>query len=115
MQLTGKCKEDFLNYYWDVKIDPLPITMCKKEDLELFFDSICELFQHALILEWFDSINLYITIESVAYQDVFDCSFVGFKYNFSSGSFDTRIEATNEAILNSDRVYNEYHANPSKN
>jgi len=60
MQLTGKCKEDFLNYYWDVKIKPLPMTMCKKEDLELFFDSISEIFQHALIIEWLDTLGIYI-------------------------------------------------------
>jgi len=94
-ELTGKCKEDFLNYYWDVKIKPLPMTMCKREDLELFFNSICDIFKNALIAEFFQQFqyggeNLFhhyfnyywnIMLKSMNINDVFNqtiemCDFV---------------------------------------
>lgn len=55
MILTGKAKDDFLNYYWENHINNLPMTICKRNDLEGFFESISELFQNALIIEWLDT------------------------------------------------------------
>jgi len=97
MKLTGKCKIAFLNYYWENKIKPLKMTICKREDLEAFFDTISEVFQNALIIEFFDSIK-YIANQSYwewwFYQEYKRTRFLDYK------------KATNAAIEKANILFN---------
>jgi len=115
MRLTDKCKEDFLNYYWNSKIKPLSI--CTKEDLESFFDSIYEIYQNALIIEFFDSVGIYISIECyydalLGYNRGFEAIIFDEQQNTKydcnpSDCFETRTEAVNEAIIKANALWNE--------
>jgi len=102
MKLTGKCKYDFLDYYWKTKIKPLKMTICKKEDLEQFFDTISELFQNALIIEFFDSVNLRIGIDP--YYDM-QGTYRACVHTFGSQSMYRNV-ATNAAIEKANELYN---------
>ena len=102
MILTGKCIEEFL----------------KKQDCgEAWFDThYMPIFQNTLIVEWFDSVGIYISIE--CYYDallgynrgfeaiVFDES-GNTKYDCNpSDCFETRLEAINKAIEKANEIYN---------
>jgi len=100
MKLTGKCKQDFLEYYWETKIKPLNFPVCKKQDLEAFFDTISELFQNALIIEFFDSVGVVIEVaEDEGWDAYVDKEWV-------KTSLNTRQEATNAAIAKANELYN---------
>lgn len=89
MKLTGKCKEAFLKY-------------CKQT--ESFMETYEDIYLNALIIEFFDSVGIYITIEPFKnYQIVyFDVSI-----NFELHSvWKNRHEATNEAIIKANEIYN---------
>jgi len=51
MELTGKCFEDFLSFF-----------NSKRRGTEVGFYQLPELFQSALIIEFFDSVGFYIEI-----------------------------------------------------
>lgn len=89
MILTGKCKEDFLKHtlYTDTT-----------------FDLIDELFQTALIIEFFDSVGIRIGIS------YFNVGLGYFEYRIhyhgAVGTGVTRQQATNEAIKKANLIYN---------
>jgi hypothetical protein len=107
--LTGKAKEDFLEWYWITEIEPLRMTICKKIDLEQFFDTIVPTLKRALIIDWFDSVGY--TIDRNSYdkkmtitnwtdgkerQTVIDCDYLK--------PFSEWWEA---AIIEANRIYNQ--------
>jgi len=117
MKLTGKCKEEFLEYYWENTIKSTMV--CYKLDLEEFFDSLYPIFQNALIIDFFDSVG--ITIMVLPYATIFDLGdnlrgvdgtwsyFVYIKETHKKDGVDfkSRTEATNEAIIKENIIYNE--------
>ncbi len=99
--LNGKAKELFLEYYWQTKIKPLPMTICKREDIGGFFETLVDIFQHAIIIEWLDSVDIHIEVGGA------DFGGVEYWYNIQRKNtinghkgryFYTRQEATTEAI-----------------
>ena len=56
MILTGKAKEDFLNYYWSNYIGKTRFFN-QKSETEDFFNSLYKTLKNALIIEWFDSME----------------------------------------------------------
>jgi len=103
--MNGKAKIDFLEWYWENYINPLPMTICKKIDLSDFFDTLVPIFQKALIIEWLDSVGLRISI--VARIDDF-----GFLLNHDDKElyefkFSTRQEATEKSIETAMEIYND--------
>jgi hypothetical protein len=56
MKLTGKCKEEFLEYYWENYIKSIGIVGAKFETEE-FFNSLYPTLKNALIIEFFESIQ----------------------------------------------------------
>lgn len=68
MNLTDKAKEDFLQYYWDNHIFPLNMTFCERSDIGDFFDTIKPLLQNAFIIEWFDSVGIFIVVRRTKYH-----------------------------------------------
>ena len=103
MILTGKAKEDFYKY---INI----------EDYKLF-DYVRkkyanEIVLNALIIEWFDSVGIYISINYVDFYDEFRNN-TGFEtYVTNKGlsvkfrSVSSRQEATVQAIKKANEIYN---------
>ena len=104
MILTGKAKEDFYKY---INI----------EDYKLF-DYVRkkyanEIVLNALIIEWFDSVGIYISINYVDFYDEFRNN-TGFEtYVTNKGlsvkfrSVSIRQEAIKQAIKKANEIYNE--------
>ena len=100
MILTGKAKEDFL------------IHIGLTEDMFLMMYSVMK---NALIIDWFDLVGIYIDTQLVATFDECEitqvCWFVNIAasnncYN-SDKHYQTRQEATKQAILKANDIYNE--------
>lgn len=97
MDLTDKAREDFLNWY-------------EVSDYGSSIDRINITFKNALIIEWFDSIGIYI-ITNYSCGD-FDYEVKDYtsqnscKIHFNS-NFESRQEATKQAIIKANKIYNE--------
>lgn len=114
MILTGKAKEDFLNFYWDNYIGK---TRCisTKEDSEDFFNSLIKPLKPALIMEWFDSVGIFITIEynDIAYKFQWNLGFNPRKKDvFSQAIYANRNESSLSAIERANEIYNSNYGNP---
>lgn len=100
MRLTGQCKEDFLNY-------------CKQS--ESFINTYADIYLNSLIIEWFDSVGIYISImhSSAKYNTWY--------YGVSKINFDdvelilakdkNRSQVTNIAIDKANDIYNNTYKN----
>lgn len=96
MKLTGKCKDDF-----EKQID------C------IIFEEIPEACQNALIIEFFDSVGIYIqdwgfVDDVIGMKPQFDAS-INYNqklYSMSSGFYNTRQESINQAIIEANKIYN---------
>lgn len=88
MILTGKAKEGFENIY--------PLI------------SRSEIYEHALIIEWFDSVGIYICIENhyrnFGYKIQDKGNVILYDHTFAIHS---RQEATKQAISKASEIYNE--------
>lgn len=108
MKLTGKCKTDFLDYYWDNYIKNIGVIGIKLET-EQFFCSLYPVFQNALIIEFFDSVGFYIGAHPNTYNNFL--FFINKKDTYKQWRNDlyylTRAEATNSAIECLNQIYNE--------
>ena len=92
MKLTGKCKEEFI--FW----------MCENypEIRRHEYETMPECAINSLIIEFFDSVGIYIEVNyNVTVSKSFWCNSV------SDSIFNSRIEATNEAITKANIIYNE--------
>ena len=98
MILTGKAKEDFIK----TKIG---------NEISLF-ESMLPIYRNALIIEWFDSVGIYISINYVDFYDELRNN-TGFEtYVTNKGlsvkfrSVSSRQEATIQAIKKANEIYN---------
>lgn len=94
MKLTGKAKEDFNKWVYD-------------NDECYFTDASMKLYQHALIIEWFDSLGIYIE----PFNEFGDFGFSIHKGDYknpieSIGHWKTRQEAIEQAIIKANEIYN---------
>ena len=89
MILNGKAKEDFKEWaYYSYVEDSGDLAMMRST------------YRNALIIEWFDSVGIYVNI-TVTY---------GFNWNIEGlgcSDFNTRKEATEQAIKKANEIYNE--------
>lgn len=109
MILTGKAKDKFLTWYGN----RIGITLTT---LELIYQSE-SVIQNALIVEWFDTIGTYITIEGVfdgmlgyhrGYQvHIYQDSEHPISMFKNHDVFESRQEATEAAITKANEIYNE--------
>lgn len=95
MILTGKAKEDF-SYKYNMSN----------------FNEYSEVLQNALIIEFFDSVGICIEIDVSRFNDKygFDCGFYYDNFNdyiAIDGFFNSRQEATEQAIIKANDIYNE--------
>ncbi len=97
MILTGKAKEDFIN--WKNKNYP--------NEYYCTFTSMPEISKFALIIEWFESLGIYIGVFRYPSEYVYEIhSSKNKKINCSGCSYDTRLDATSEAIAKANEIYN---------
>ena len=98
MELTGKAKESFIDY-----LDKTNQIKIEKGILNLHWQDLPEKFKNALIIEWFDSVGIYIT------SDYFELN-KGFYSEILNENFaivkPTRQEALTEAIKKANEIYN---------
>jgi len=103
MKLTGKCKEDFLE--WFKKSEK--IKLHKYEKVEIVFKIQNESYKNALIIEFFDSVGIKVLIDTLHFQNWF---FYKIKNNINIIEdvimYNSRIKATNEAIIKANEIYN---------
>ena len=85
MKLTGKCKEEFNEYYDEMRWN--------LDDMD--FKNLPESCQNALIIEFFDSMGIW--------KNTFNNFYVKYFRNEM-----TLTEATNAAIEKANSIYNEY-------
>lgn len=90
-KLTGKCFESFGDK-----------CQYQYED----FLKLPESCQNALIIEFFDSVGFKITIIPTMFDDDWGSDIFEYTECLQLG-FDSRIKATNEAILKANQLYNE--------
>lgn len=99
MELTGKAKESFIDY-----LDKTNQIKIEKGILNLHWQDLPEKFKNALIIEWFDSVGIYVTsdyfeLNNGFYSEILDSNFEIIK--------PTRQEALTEAIKKANEIYNE--------
>ena len=106
MILTGKTKEDFENYVLNKELghdSEVLISVYNQESLFINYNNVKETLLNALIIEWFDSVGIYIT------SDYFELN-KGFYSEILNENFEivkpTRQEALTEAIKKANEIYN---------
>ena len=111
MILTRKTKEDFENYVLNKNLghdSEVLISVYNQESLFINYNNVKETLLNALIIEWFDSVGIYIEI---SFYD--DCYWT---YNIYSNKpvlekeianiCNNRQEALAEAIKKANEIYN---------
>lgn len=97
MILTGKAKKDFLSYYGTGE--------------NYFLTTINEIEQHANIIEWLDSVGIYINMACISLKGEQEYYFSIQEDNSLNGMelnpFHSRTEATKAAIIKANGIYNE--------
>ena len=106
MILTGKAKEDFENYVLNENLrhdSEVLISVYNQETLFIDYKDVKKTLLNALIIEWFDSVGIYIT------SDYFELN-KGFYSEILNENFaivkPTRQEALTEAIKKANEIYN---------
>ena len=90
MILTGKAKEEFIKAKIGNEIN--------------LFESMLPIYKNALLIEWFDSVGIYVNsdyfeLNKGFYSEILDSNFAIVK--------PTRQEALTEAIKKANEIYNE--------
>lgn len=99
--LTDKAEHDFGRWHFE-----------RRTSIEEYssFHKLSETAQYAVIIEWFDSVGIYIEVGSYDNYPKTDFAFNIIKFDGSHDSFDCgfedRIKATNEAIIKANELYN---------
>lgn len=97
-KLTGKAREHFYNWYED---NAHISKFNKTRNLTiLHFIAQSESCQNALIIEWLDSVGIYIGIKLFTIKLE---AYIGQEY---IGRFDTRLEATAAALTKANEIFN---------
>ena len=107
MILTGKTKEDFILWLNNQPVAPY----------EVMLDDIPKCYLNALIIEWFDSVGIYISVKRLCTSLKFRCWY--FVITNEEGDYlnkhgadesrinnDSRIEITQKAIKKANEIYN---------
>ena len=120
MILTGKAKEDFENYVLNKNLghdSEVLISVYNQETLFINYNNVKETLLNALIIEWFDSVGIYISVKRLCTSLKFRCWY--FVITNEDGDYlnkhgadesrinnDSRIEITIKAIKKANEIYN---------
>lgn len=77
------------------------------DQMEMWFNFQEDIFKNALIIEWFDSVGIYIDIVIVFKKDTPKYVYYYGRYTNQSQQYNTRQEATKHAIIKANKIYNE--------
>ena len=94
--LTGKCKKSFIEEKLGNNIG--------------LFETMLQMYKHALIIDFFDSVGIYISIN----REISENSFWNFDFTykenlnntFFTDYYETRQQATEEAIKKANEIFN---------
>lgn len=113
MKLTDKAKQEFWKWYLSEDVlrfnKMFPVyNMAGEKIIKVNFLALSETCQNAIIIDWFDSVGIYISVDK--YKEGFDSdiriqSQVGIE--FCAEEVTTRLEATNKAIIKANQIFNE--------
>ena len=108
MILTGKAKKDFFNWLDNQGVNGIDISNWEFEKFHL----LSNVSQNSLIIEWLDSVGIYISINYVDFYDELRNN-TGFEtYVTNKGlsikfrSVSSRQEAIKQAIKKANEIYN---------
>jgi hypothetical protein len=102
--LTGKAKQDFIEYYCKYYIAKTRF-LNKKSETEEFFESLYPTFKKALIIEWFDSIGFHIGRDMVENYWLENSTFFeGLEIN--GYDYIAILKSDSEAIEKANELYN---------
>lgn len=93
MKLTGKLKQDFLLFF-----------NTNRRGTEVSYYQLPELFQNALIIEYLDSVGVYILPSKALFSKHWKYIIGG--YNQAGLLFNSRTEAINAAIEKANEIIN---------
>ena len=105
MKLTGKTKDNFEKWFFEYyNKDKTSVAMFNHETM---FKSLQELIQNAYIIDFFDSvgINILLTCEFDFGYEILDKRYEVIEQ--VKKWYETRQEATNQAIITANKLYNE--------
>ena len=105
MLLTNKAKEDFENYVLNKNLghdSEVLISVYNQETLFIDYKDVKKTLLNALIIEWFDSVGIYITFD---YLDLNKCFYSEISNN-SFSTIGTRQECVKNSILKANEIYN---------
>lgn len=110
MILTGKAKEDFENYVLNKELghdSEVLISVYNQETLFINYNNVKETLLNALIIEWFDSVGIYVNSSGLTLSKTFisDVS-VNNNCEYNYDGFRTRKEAIEQAIKKANEIYN---------
>ena len=119
MILTGKAKEDFENYVLNKKLghdSEVLISVYNQESLFINYNNVKKTLLTALIIQWFDSVGIYINTTYEEYEDIqvknlpvkIKTWSVWIKWinELLLEGFNSRQEALTEAIKKANEIYN---------
>ena len=103
MLLTGKAEEDFFNWLDNQGVNGINICNWEFEKFHL----LSNVSQNSLIIEWLDSVGIYINSSGLTLSKTFisDVS-VNNNCEYNYDGFRTRKEATEQAIKKANEIYN---------
>ena len=103
MILTNKSKEDFFNWLDNQGVNGIDISNWEFEKFQL----LSNVSQNALIIDWFDSVGIYVNSSGLTLSKTFisDVS-VNDNCEYNYDGFRTRKEATEQAIKKANEIYN---------
>jgi len=113
--LTGKAKQAFeqwvLYLHYEIRFRSL-IKIHNQRDLFISYDDIPGDFLNTLIIEWLDSVGIFIEISGVQYQFdtpefTYNIQEVGTLNGVTAHVFDNRQQATEKAIERAVELFNE--------
>ena len=102
MVLTGKSKITFLKWL-KIRVNS---TLHEIDNIEFWFNLQDESFKITLIIEWFDSVGIYVNAE-LDYLHIVWFPTINNDWNFEEVEFKNRQEALTEAIKKANEIYNE--------
>ena len=110
MILIGKVKKDFENYVLNKELNhdsEALISVYNQETLFINYNNVKETLLNALIIEWFDSVGIYIEVIKEDFGFAFNLHKGDWKKPIDSiGHWENRNKAIIEAIKKANEIYN---------
>ena len=106
--LTGKAKSDFEKWYWNDWLTGSDRDYYEKDEVIENSWKVEKLFLFPLIIEWFDSVGVYVYVEPsipIGWENP-DCFIFKVGTDTNRLKLPNRQQATEEAIVKANEIYN---------